>query len=199
MGPLTPKARVPSLVDADGDFLTTARMAEFLERATLDELEIEFRAQIEAVLAADLKPTHLDWHCLHSGGRADVFEMTMGLAKAYGLALRVASHPFIDEVRRQGLPTADHPLLDSFRIDLDDKPTRFADLLRELPVGLSEWAVHPSLGDAASRTLDPDGWRVRRADFEFLVSPQARDIVRREGIVLIGYEPLQAVWRATSA
>lgn len=37
----------------------------------LDELEVEFRAQIEAVLSAGLKPTHLDWHCLHNGGRAD--------------------------------------------------------------------------------------------------------------------------------
>jgi hypothetical protein len=194
-GPLLPSDRVPSLLDADGELYRLDRMPEFLERACLDELELEFRAQIEAVLTAGLEPTHLDWHCLHSGGRADVFEMTLGLAREYGLALRVASHPFIEETQRRGLPTADHDLLDSFRVEIDDKPARYAELLRALPAGLTEWAVHPSLGDAESRAIDPDGWRVRRTDFEFLVSPEAGEIVRREGIVLIGYEPLRAVWQ----
>ncbi len=194
-GPLTPKERVPSLLDGDGHLYRTERMSEMLDRANLNELEVEFRAQIEAVLAAGLKPTHLDWHCLHSGGRADVFEMTLGLAKEYGLALRVASQPFIDRLQRRGLPTADHELLDSFGVSIDDKSARYAAMLRGLPAGLTEWAVHPSLGDAEARAIDPDGWRVRRTDFEFLVSPQAREIVRREGITLIDYEPLQAVWR----
>ncbi len=169
-----------------------------LARAELDELDVEFRAQIEAVLAANLKPTHLDWHCLHSGGRADVFAMTLGLAKEYGLALRVASQPFIDQVQRHGLPTVDHDLLDSFGVDIEDKAARYAELLRALPLGLTEWAVHPSLGSAESQAIDPDGWRVRRTDFDFLVSPQARAIVQQEGITLIGYEPLHAVWRGGS-
>ncbi len=193
--PVSPKGRVPSLLDTGGDLYDTGRMAEFLGRADLGELEVEFRAQIEAVLAADLRPTHLDWHCLHSGGRPDVFAMTMGLAKEYGLALRVGSHPHIGQVQSQGLPTADDDLLDSFRIDIADKPARYAALLRELPAGLTEWAVHPSMGDAASQAIDPGGWRVRRTDFEFLVSPRAREIVEQEGITLIGYEPLQAAWR----
>ena len=196
-GPLTPKDKVPSLLDGDGDLYTLGRVSAMLDRAKLDELEVEFRAQIEAVLAADLSPTHLDWHCLHTGGRADVFDMTLGLAKEYGLALRVASQPFIDQVQRRGLPTADHDLLDSFRLDVEGKSTRYAELLRGLPAGLSEWAVHPGLGDAESRALDPAGWRVRRTDFDFLVSPQAREIVRQERITLIDFEPLQRVWKTS--
>ena len=198
-GPLLPKERVPSLLDADGHLYRLERMDALLEGARLDELEAKFRAQIEAVLAADLRPTHLDWHCLHSGGRADIFALTLGLAKEYGLALRVASQPFIDEVQRRGLPTADYDLLDSFRIGVEGKAARYAELLRALPPGLTEWAVHPSLGDAASRAIDPDGWRVRRADFSVLVSPEAREIVRQEGIILIDYEPLQAIWRGEAA
>lgn len=193
--PLLPKERVPSLLDGDGNLYRSERSPEMLERANLDELRAEFRAQIEAVLVANLTPTHLDWHCLDNGGRADVFEMTLGLAKEYGLALRVASQPLIDRVQGEGLPTADHDLLDSFRLDIEDKPARYAELLRRLPAGLTEWAVHPSLGDAESRALDPEGWRVRRTDFEFLVSPQARAIVAEEGITLISYEPLREVWQ----
>ena len=160
---------------------------------------IEFRAQVEAALAAGLEPTHVDWHCLGNGGRDDIFDLTMGLANECGLALRVASQPYIAQVQRQGLPTNEHDLLDSFRLSIGDKSARYAQMLRELPEGLSEWAVHPSLGDADSQAIDPEGWRVRRTDFDFLVSPQAREIIHEEGITLLGYEPLQKVWQGRSS
>jgi predicted glycoside hydrolase/deacetylase ChbG (UPF0249 family) len=197
--PIAPKERVPSLLDADGNLYTLDRMPTMLERARLDELEVEFRAQIETVLAANLVPTHLDWHCLASGGRADIFAMTLGLAREYGLAVRVASQPFIDEVKRQGLPCNDYDLLDSFSLDIAEKSTRYAEMLRALPIGLTEWAVHPGLGSAEAQAINPGGWQVRRSDFEFLMSPGAQAIIEQEGITLISYEPLQAVWRQMSS
>jgi predicted glycoside hydrolase/deacetylase ChbG (UPF0249 family) len=195
-GPLTPKEKVPSLLDEAGYFYSDERRPEFLAQAKLDELELEFRAQIEAVLAAQLKPTHLDWHCLHSGGRADIFEMTLGLAKEYGLALRVANHPWIEDVQRQGLPTDDHELLDSYMLDPVDKSARYAQMLRELPVGLSEWAVHPGLGNAELQAIEPDSWQVRQTDFDFFISPEAGELIRQEGIILLDYRPLQALWQS---
>jgi predicted glycoside hydrolase/deacetylase ChbG (UPF0249 family) len=194
-GPLASTEAIPSLLDETGGFYTLDRMAELLARAKVDEVEIESRAQIDAVLAEGLAPTHLDWHCLHSGGRGDIFDMTLRLAREYGLALRVGSHPQIEQVRRMGLPADEYDLLDSFRLNLDDKAAEYAALLRALPVGLTEWAIHPSLGGADSQALDPDGWRVRRTDFDFLMSPEARQIIEEEGITLIGYAPLQQAWR----
>lgn len=194
-GPLTPRDKVPSLIDESGYFYSLERMAEFLARARLEELEVEFRAQIEAVLAEGLRSTHLDWHCLHSGGRDDIFDMTLGLAKEYGLALRVANQPYIEAVQRQGLPTDDCDLLDSYDLDTADKSARYAQLLRELPVGLTEWAVHPGLGHAELQTIEPDSWQVRLTDFEFLISSEAREIIRREGITLVDYKLLQTVWQ----
>jgi predicted glycoside hydrolase/deacetylase ChbG (UPF0249 family) len=193
-GPLTPREKVPSLIDEAGSFYSSERILEFLALAKLDELEAEFRAQIEAVLSARFKPTHLDWHCLHSGGRADIFDMTLGLAKEYGLAVRVAQRPLNETVQSQGLPTADYDLLDSFRVDMVDKSARYAQMLRDLPIGLSEWAVHPSLGNAESQAID-GGWQVRRADFDFLMSLEARELIRQEGIIVLNYKPLQEVWR----
>ncbi len=67
-GPLTCRDKVPSLVDETGFFYTLERIPAFLAQVKLSELEVEFRAQIEAVLAAGLSPTHLDWHCLSNGG-----------------------------------------------------------------------------------------------------------------------------------
>jgi chitin disaccharide deacetylase len=193
--PLTSREKVPSLIDETGFFYSIERIPEFLTQVNLSELEVEFRAQIEAVLATSLKPTHVDWHCLYNGGRADIFEMTVGLAKEYGLALRVSDRPVIEALQRQGLPTNDYDMLDSYRLDIVEKSARYAQLLREVPVGLSEWAVHPGLGNAELQAIEPESWQVRQTDFDFLMSREAREIIQQEGIVLLGYKPLQKVWQ----
>ncbi|MFC4584468.1 polysaccharide deacetylase family protein [Sphaerisporangium corydalis] len=197
-GPLTAKEKVPSLLDENGELFTPAQVPELLAQARLDQVEVEFRAQVEVVLGAGLAPTHLDWHCLADGGRADVFDLTVALADEYGLAVRAWLEPARQKLRRRGLPVVDHDFLDSFRLDLGDKQARYAELLRALPPGLTEWAVHPGLGDSESQAIDP-GWRVRQTDHDFLTSPQAREILHQERIIVTDYRTLQRRWSQTSA
>ncbi|HEX4213526.1 MAG TPA: ChbG/HpnK family deacetylase [Candidatus Dormibacteraeota bacterium] len=192
--PLAADGTVPSMVDESGHLYGLERLPEFLERVSVEDLEIEFRAQIEAVIAAGLGPTHLDWHCLHNGGRPDILEMTARLATEYGLALRVTDPAQVERLRRRGLPTDDHDLMDSFDVDPGAKPASYLRMLRELPVGLTEWAVHPGIDGAELRATEPDGWQVRHTDYEFLVSAEAANTIRQEGIELLSYEPLQAIW-----
>ncbi len=194
-GPLTSKDKVPSLVDKTGFFYPLERIPEFLAQVKLSELEVEFRAQIEAVLAASLSPTHLDWHCLDDGGRADIFELTVKLAEAYGLAVRVFHRSTGVTLQQRGLPTNDHDVLDSYRLDLVEKSAWYARALRELPSGLSEWAVHPALDTPEMQAIEPESWQVRSTDFDFLISPEARSIIEQEEIVLLSYKPLQKVWQ----
>lgn len=198
-GPVAPKGEVPSLLDDDGNLYTTAKMAQMLAAATLDDLETEFRAQIEMVLATGLQPTHLDWHCLHDGGRDDIFDLTVALAREYGLALRVSKPASIARVRQLGLPCSDHDLLDSFSLDLASKAEQYAAYLRALPPGLTDWAVHPGLDTTNARSIDPAGWPVRFSDFQFLISAQAKEIIAQEGITLLSYASLQPLWQAKAS
>ena len=193
-GPLASRNAVLSLLDATGFFYRNERIPELLAVAKLDEVEREFRAQINAVFSANLAPTHLDWHCLADGGRPDIFELTVRLAKEHGLALRVHDRAHAETCQRDGLPANDHGVLDSYHMDPADKPALYAQLLRDLPPGLTEWAVHPSLGNAEAQALEPDTWLVRRADYDFLISREARDLLDEEGIILLNYRPLQKLW-----
>jgi chitin disaccharide deacetylase len=193
-GPLIEKARVPSLLDDAGELFRPDGIPELLARARIDEVELEFRAQIDTVVDAGLTPTHLDWHCLADGGREDIFDLTVELAGEYGLAVRVWLEPGRQKMRRRGLPVTDHDFLDSFALDIDGKPAAFAELLRNLPAGLSEWAVHPGLADQESRAIDPGGWLVRSTDHEFLTSREARRLVEQEGIAAIDYGAIQKAW-----
>jgi chitin disaccharide deacetylase len=191
--PLAPAEKVPSLLDGDGRFFTTDAKGQLLAQAQLLEVELELRSQIEAVLATGLTPTHLDWHSLADGGREDIFDLGLALAEEYRLAARVWLEPSRRTARQLGLPVIDHDFLDSFSLEVDTKASRYLQLLHELPAGLSEWAVHPGLGDAASREIDK-GWRVRHTDLEFLISPEARDAVPQEGIMIIGYGTIKDAW-----
>lgn len=69
--------------------------------------------------SAGLTPTHLGWHCLADGGRRDIFDLTLALAREHGLAMRAWLSPGRHKLRRQGLPAVDHEFLDSFRLDID--------------------------------------------------------------------------------
>jgi predicted glycoside hydrolase/deacetylase ChbG (UPF0249 family) len=200
-GPVTAREKVPSLLDQGlpGQaryFYDFQHMPEFMAQVKLDQLKLEFRGQIEAVLNVGLEPTHLDWHALRIGDRTDIFEVMLRLAREYGLALRVAGRPWIEKLQSQGFPTNDYDFLDSYGLDPVNKADRYAELLRELPAGLSEWAVHPGLDSAELLAIEPGGNQIRQTDFDFLMSEQARDIVREEGIILLDYRALQAVWKA---
>jgi predicted glycoside hydrolase/deacetylase ChbG (UPF0249 family) len=204
-GPVAAREKVPSLLDnslpgqglpVQGRyFYDFEHMPEFMAQVKLDQLEMEFRAQIDAVLTAGLVPTHLDWHCLRIGDRADIFEVMLKLAREYGLALRVAGRSWIEKLQSRGFPTDDYDVLDSYSLDPVHKATRYAQLLRDLPAGLSEWAVHPGLDSAELLAIEPGEDHIRQTDFDFLTSQQAKDIVREEGIILLDYRALQAVWK----
>jgi predicted glycoside hydrolase/deacetylase ChbG (UPF0249 family) len=194
-GPLTPRDRVPSLVDESGYFYNFDRMAEFFARVKMDELEVEWRAQIEVVLAAGLRPTHLDWHSLRIGERTDIPDLMIGLAKEYGLALRVRGQWWIEKVHGLSLPANDYDFLDSSSLSTEDKPAQLAQMLRELPAGLSEWAVHPGHDSAELLAMEPEGNHIRQTDYEAMVSNEVREAIRQDGIVLLSYAPLQVVWQ----
>ncbi|MFE7123462.1 polysaccharide deacetylase family protein [Streptomyces sp. NPDC057617] len=194
-GPMAAKERVPSLLDPAGELFspTPAGRAALLGQARPDEIELEFRAQIDAVADAGLTPAHLDFHCLADGGRDDILDLTVMLAAEYGLAVRVWLEPARRTMRRRGLPVTDNEFLDSFSLGIEGKAAQYAQMLRDLSAGLNEWAVHPSLGNEESQAID-SGWPVRRTDYEFLTSPQARDVLQQEDITVIDYRTIQQVW-----
>jgi predicted glycoside hydrolase/deacetylase ChbG (UPF0249 family) len=201
-GPSAAKSKVPSLLDPLTSELyvdTPSNRALFLRRAQLPEVELELRSQISPVFDAGLSPSHIDWHCLADGGRADIFKLGLSLADEYGLASRVWLEDGRRQARERGKPVVDNVFVDSFSVSLQGKAGRYARMLRDLSPGLNEWAIHPAHGTKEWQAIDRTGWRVRQSDYEFLVSPTAREILAREGIIQLDYRLLQKSWQAQPA
>lgn len=197
-GPLTPKEKVPSLIESSGYFYNFDGMPEFLANVNFDELEMEFRAQIETVLNFGLHPTHIDWHSLRISERHDIPQLMFDLAREYKLAMRVAGDSWTQVVQTKGLPTNDYHFMDSYHIDPATKASTYAQMLHEMPAGLSEWAVHPALDTPELLAIEREANHIRQSDFDFLMSQEAKEIIYKEGIILLDYRPLQEVWRATN-
>jgi chitin disaccharide deacetylase len=169
-GPAAAKADVHSLLDPGTEELfvdTPAQRTALLAVAKLTEVERELRAQIDAVVDVGIAPTHLDWHCLADGGRADILDLTMALAQEYGLAARVWLDDGRRKARQQGKPVVDNAFLDSYSVSPDDKAATYARLLRDLPPGLNEWPsiqrTAPSNGGRSSQPAGKSGKATTRS------------------------------------
>jgi len=169
-------------IQEDGRLLGPEHRVRLLAQADANEVEAEFRAQIEVLLAADLRPTHLDWHSLMDGGRDDIFDLTLGLAQEYRLDLRAWTERGRAALRSLGFAAQNQPFVDTFAISLEGKHDALIDRLRRLPDGLSEWAVHP-----AQAACWDGGANVRRTDYDLLMADETRQVLAEEGISVLGY------------
>ena len=82
---LTDKSKIPLLVDNNGYFNNgyLQLIAKSKNKDFLEQLEIEFRAQIEKI-KEHLNPAHIDSH-VHTHGIPNIFDLTCKLAQEYDI------------------------------------------------------------------------------------------------------------------
>jgi predicted glycoside hydrolase/deacetylase ChbG (UPF0249 family) len=214
--PLREPSRIRSLVGGGGRLLplrvVLARLA--LGRLPPEEIEAELSAQVECVLAAGVRPTHLDSHC-HLHAHPLVGRIVHALGARFGvpcarraelgswsevrgaplrrvpLALAISASHRIGRWRgARGLRTPDRllGLLRSGSIDAH----WLARALAALPAGkVIELMVHPGDGEAGPAG-DDHGPRARRREFEALTDPRVADALRTAGVERIHYGHLGA-------
>jgi predicted glycoside hydrolase/deacetylase ChbG (UPF0249 family) len=174
-----------SSIQEDGRLLGIERREQLLAQAVASDVKAEFRAQIEVLLGAGIRPTHLDWHCLADGGRDDIFDLTLELAVEYGVGIRAWTDHGRAAVRSRGRTAQNQPFLDSFAAPVEARWEWFLDRIRELPGGLTEWAMHP-----AQPTTFDKGSGVRVSDHELLLSASIRQALDDEEITVLGHGDL---------
>jgi predicted glycoside hydrolase/deacetylase ChbG (UPF0249 family) len=181
----------------DGRMLpeTPGRLLWALAQGRL-EVERELRAQIEKILQAGLRPTHLDTH-KHTHLAPPVFRSVARLAREFAIpyvrvpldaTVRWLSLPSLfyrRAAQAQGVRMTDHFL--GFRLTGTFTESSFAEMLRRLPDGTTEFMCHPGhLGPelAQARTRLKES-RVR--ELEALTSPRIRELIQEQGIRLGGF------------
>ena len=200
-GPVSPRHAVPSLVDERGYLWQT--VPQVYEHATLDQAEVELRAQIEKALAAGIDVTHLDSHMGTLQLRADYHEIYARLAAEYRVPIRLASRKLmrdqmpavLDQLDNSGVVTPDH-LVFHGPSKVEETDGYWTTLIRSLFPGVTEILCHPARARDELKSCARDAFQ-READFRYFTSEKARRLLADEGVELIGYRKLRDLMRGT--
>jgi predicted glycoside hydrolase/deacetylase ChbG (UPF0249 family)/O-antigen/teichoic acid export membrane protein len=204
---ILPPGDIPSLTGGDGRFLGSApRVVWRLTTGRFDRREIaaEFGAQIEAVRAAGITPTHLDSD-KHFHLWPSVFRVVCELAVEHGIdEVRVVREPFtlhpiplvlnILSIRDARLARSCGLTVPDGTIGVAVAPTDTTILSRLLARARGETVeliVHPGYLDDefwALQDVLPNRLTIaRKRELEVLTDPEARLMVERHGRVLAGH------------
>jgi len=206
--PLLPAQRVRSLVMADGTFPDEGEMIARLASVALEEVEAEWRAQIEKFVAVTGRPPdHLDSHHHISFLSPGVFQLMLELARTHACAIRFPTGQAAEDMmgdfpaelayaRLQGnlrllqqyQPRHPDRFLKSFYGD-DATQAALLDLLADLPGGTTELMCHPGYADEEllrSSTYH----RQRENEFSILTGNCVLELVKTRNIKLIHFGDL---------
>ncbi len=198
--PLSPPSQVPSLVDENGGFRRWEQQLALREEIDLDELEREWRAQLEAFRrAAGRSPDHLDGHHFVFLW-PPFFRLYLEVAVELGAPVRaplsaeVAPEELLSDLdvdRRmlaeKGVPHPDHFICDFY--DQTVQMETLGRILEGLDEGVSELMCHPGYVDQELREIDTYTGP-REEELRLLCAPQVQYRIEALGIQLVNYKTL---------
>lgn len=194
-GPVSPKDKVPSLLDSDGYLpLDTPAVTE---NAKLAEVETELRAQVDKAKSAGVRLTHLDSHMGALFGSTGLYRVYQSIGYSYDLPIleaRSGSHS------PQGTPPPAEEILVEKVIEIDpgvdakDWASWYRQQLQPLGPGVYQVIVHLAFDDEEMRaaTYDHPDWGAawRQHDLDMVKSPEFRQFLKDQGFVLVGWKDL---------
>ena len=195
-GSVESKDKVPSLLDADGNFPNNDSVVAV--RAKQEEIELELRAQIQRALAMGIHPTHLDSHMFSLFTTPAVLATYVKIAHEYHLPfLALRNNPFGNTPIPLG--ANDIPvdaLLQAFPDITPDKWKDFyLNVIANLKPGLTEIIVHLGHDDAELQAVTvnnvPWGSAWRQRDYDVVSSPEFKKALKDNKIILIKWRDLQ--------
>jgi predicted glycoside hydrolase/deacetylase ChbG (UPF0249 family) len=184
-GPVTPWREVPSLVDAWGKFFGT-RAELMAHNPSVDEVEKEVRAQIELAFSKGLNPCYVDHHMSAAVNTPAMRERLEKLALEYHLGI---SRYFGEK----NVPSI-------YATPPEQKVAELEKHLSELnEPGLYLLVVHPGLDQPEMAVLRDqnatglkDMVKHRQAETEMLCNPDIKRLIKKRGILLVGYKEVIA-------
>jgi chitin disaccharide deacetylase len=194
-GPVSPKDKVPSLLDPDGYLpLDTPAVAQ---NAKLSEVENELRAQIDRAQYAGIHLTHLDTHMGALFASTDLYKVYQKMGYTYDL-------PILEAMGGTHAPTGSSPPAEEVLVqkvieidpgvDAKNWASWYRKQLESLAPGVYQVIVHLAYDDEEMRgaTYDHPDWGAawRQHDLDMVKSAEFRQFLKEQGFVLVGWREL---------
>ena len=192
-----PLTHCPSLVDQDGYFYPMmgenpsypgGSVKEHMAEMSLNEIEQEYRAQIELALKHIPQVTHLTGHMGSCGFNPEVTSLVKRLADEYGL-------PSMDSPGARESYSFESVGYKGARGTLEEKTESFINMLKGLEKGKRYvFLDHPAYDDSEMAEVWHIGYEGvavdRQGVTDLLKSPQVKKVIEEKGIRIIDYKQL---------
>lgn len=189
--PILPREIVPSLVDDQGHFWN---QNIFEEKVNVEEVSLEWEAQMIRFLSSGFRPTHIDSHHNVHGKNEDLLKVALKLAKKFDLPVRNMSRsPKGDSLIELfgDVPTTGE-MIGSFY----DEGVSMTQLLENFDHIVSsdtdvfEMNCHPAFLDAI--LTNTSSYNMKRVEeLEILTSTEAKEALLERNILLTNFEFLR--------
>lgn len=200
-GPVASKEEVKGLVDPDG--YLWHEVEDVYSHANPTEALIEGRAQIKKALAAGVPVTHIDSHMGTMQLSPEYVKAYVQLALEFNLPMRMPSQATMEkfkqpalreELAKQGLVFTDYFVYEEMSEYKEVKPF-WSTVIKNLKPGVTEIFIHASkLSDELKAVTGTAEKRAQEAAC-FTNDPEISDLLKKEGVILIGYRPLLELQR----
>ncbi|MEZ6040880.1 MAG: polysaccharide deacetylase family protein [Planctomycetaceae bacterium] len=212
-GPVTPKDKVPSLVDKDGYLWDNVPQVAANVRA--EEVETELRAQIDRARSFGVPISHLDTHMGALVSRPDLIEVYVRLGIEYDLPvlfLRTLDDDTAgkyESLRESSISMV--KLLDSKQLPVLDSLAQFYDgetheqrtnsyykAIRNLKPGVSELIIHCGFDNEELRAITNSSER-RDGDRRIFTSETTRTLLKDQNVTLLNWKQFREKVRITAS
>ncbi len=216
----SPAGDIPSLAKKNGELPhTLLELVGWLSSGLVqtEDIEREFRAQIERVVSAGITPSHLDSH-KHTHAHPIVMEALFRVAREFGI--KRVRKPFEETAIIAKIPEANGVLTQKFLASVASisapafrrglkaydllAPDHFFGvmltgnmgggalrrLIEQLPDGTSEIMCHPGICDAELEKSSTRLKQQRQLELNALLDADVGRVVRESGVRLIPYKDL---------
>ena len=201
-GPVAPRDQVESLLDANGYFYPDN--APVAAHARPAQAEIEVRAQIRRALAMGIHPTHLDIHMGTLAATPQLYSVLVKVAHEYHLPYMAVKLPGAQGKELMKLISPNDIVLDHLVMFTPEVPANqwtesYVKVIDSLKPGLTEMIVHLAYDNSEMRAITVGhpaygaAWRQR--DFNAVTSPQFKQALKRNHIILVGWRQLDKLVR----
>lgn len=206
--PVTPINEVPGLIDPEGFMWRSVE--DVVKHAKPEEVEKEIRAQIARALQFGMKPTHVDSHMGTLFSHPKFFEVYIRVAQETGFMPMIPgpTPEILKEAAGLGLDYAaltrklegdGMVVLDLLNTSLqgptyEGRKTAFETFVKGLTPGVTELICHLA-GDEDEIQHVTGNWRNRFNEFKLFTEPSSRKLLEDNGVKLVGYRELGALWK----
>jgi predicted glycoside hydrolase/deacetylase ChbG (UPF0249 family) len=198
-GGITPADQIPSLLDKNNYFFPSVE--ELGKSAKASEAEKELRAQIDKAMAYGVQPTHLDTHMGSVLANPELVKVYLGLSDVYHLPVlfpRAYLSWFPPEMAK-AMESKIFLLDNLFMLEPKMISGKWIDAYKKgieaMKPGLNEMIVHVAIDNDEMQAIckghDDYGSSWRQKDLDLVSSPELRDLLKTNHIILIGWKQIR--------